>query len=869
MHKKQLELKSMYLALTVLFLVFLLTPAALLLYQSFQQGAGFSFANYLNLFQDSSFWTAFRNSFVVAGISSLITVVLAFLLAYTINDTNLNIRFKKLIHTISTLPMLLPTITYGFVIIYTFGKQGVLSKLLGTQPFEIYGMRGLIMGYVIYTLPIAFLLINNTMKFIDKKFIVVSKIMGDHKGKRFWMTVLSPMIPTLAAAMIQSFFLCFTDFGIPAAVGGEYSVVATELYNQMLGAVPNFQQGAVIAMMMLLPSIVSIGVLSYLDRYNIKYSKSTAVELPENKWQDRCCGMFSGIILLVIILLFAVMFFLPFVKEWPYDISFTLTHITDTLTSSNLLGVYRNSLLVGILTAVIGTMVAYGAALVTMRSRLSLFAKKSIDAISSISNTIPGMVLGIAFLLTFRGTSLQNTFVIIIICNIIHFFSTPYVMAKNALGKMNAGYETTAMLMGDSWLQTIRRVVVPNSKSTLLEMFSYYFINAMVTISALIFIVGARTAVLTTKIKELQHFAKFDEIFVLSLLILFTNLFVKGVLHLLSQKQEKQRYARLQKVAIATLAAIILVPTFVFGNAKEQVIIYSNGDEEALTAMQHALDENGYAGAYVIQSFGTSELGGKLMAEGDDLEADIVTMSSYYLDSAQEEHDMLEELTFSVNSLEDTPSYRAPFTALEGALIINTKVMEEKNLPIPASIKDLTKDIYQGYLSIPDINASSTGWLLVQAILDSYGEEEGRQILSKLLENVGPHLESSGSGPIKKVRSGEVAIAFGLRHQAVADEEKGLPIKVVDPIEGNMVLTESLAVIKKEEVKTETTEMVECIITHARKELLDTYPVALYEQEKVAENRQSKYPSVFSQPLSVELLKQHQAFFDSCLNGKK
>ena len=91
------------------------------------------------------------------------------------------------------------------------------------------------------------------------------------------------------------------------------------------------------------------------------------------------------------------------------------------------------------------------------------------------------------------------------------------------------------MLMGDSWFKTIRRVVVPNSKSTILEMFSYYFINSMVTISALIFIVGAKTAVLTTKIKELQHFAKFDQIFVLSLLILLTNLLVKGIILFVTQ----------------------------------------------------------------------------------------------------------------------------------------------------------------------------------------------------------------------------------------------------------------------------------------------------------------------------------------------
>ena len=116
-----------------------------------------------------------------------------------------------------------------------------------------------------------------------------------------------------------------------------------------------------------------------------------------------------------------------------------------------------------------------------------------------------------------------------IICNVVHFFSTPYLMMKSSLTKMNGSWETTALLMGDTWLKTIVRVVTPNAVSTLLEVFSYYFINAMVTISALIFLAGARTMVLTTKIKQLQYVNEYNEVFVLSLLILFTNLLAKAI----------------------------------------------------------------------------------------------------------------------------------------------------------------------------------------------------------------------------------------------------------------------------------------------------------------------------------------------------
>ena len=185
-------------------------------------------------------------------------------------------------------------------------------------------------------------------------------------------------------------------------------------------------------------------------------------------------------------------------------------------------------------------MAAYGAALITARSHLPGWCKQVIDSIALVTNTIPGMVLGLAFLFAFSGTSLQNTLPLMILCNIVHYFSTPYLMMKNSLSKMNAGWETTAMLMGDSWPKTILRVVTPNAAASLIETFSYYFINAMVTISALIFLAGARTMVVTTKIKQLQYINEYDQVFVLSLLILATNLVAKAVFTWLAKKSSRK-----------------------------------------------------------------------------------------------------------------------------------------------------------------------------------------------------------------------------------------------------------------------------------------------------------------------------------------
>lgn len=875
---KEKEIKGIYGIAILLFLIFLFVPVIVLFQQSLAGESGLSLAHYSEMLTQRGFGLAVRHSLEVSVVSAVVATLLAFLLAYTVHYTNAPGKYKKFIRLAAQLPMLLPTITYGFAIIYSFGKQGLLTRLFGRQLFDIYGFNGLVIGYVIYTLPVSFMLLSNTMEYIDKKFMVVSRVMGDSPMKTFQQTIIRPLLGTFATSFVQCFFLCFTDYGIPESVGGEYEVVATVLYNEMLGSIPNFNNGAVVAVIMLIPSIVSILLLKFLERYNIRYTKISAIELKKNKARDTLCSVGSAVILLCVFSVFAVIFIMPFIQEWPYQAVFTLDHFRDVFNDNTLIAVYKNSLFVAFMTAIFGTLLAYGCALASARSNLKGSTKQVIESTALITNTIPGMVIGIAYMLVFSGTSLQNTFLLIIICNMIHYFSTPYLMIKNALLKLNTSWEATAKLLGDSWRKTLVRIITPNMSSTLLEVFGYYFVNAMVTVSAVIFIAGARTMVITTKIKELQYFMKFNEIFVLSILILLTNLCMKGVLVLLSDRKKsefkvkKEKKIMKMKSVTAMVMACLMAGSVMLGgcsgsdagtsgSSDDQVIIYSNADEEAVDAMKKTLDENGYEGEYVFQTFGTSELGGKLIAEGKNLEADMVTMSSFYLDSAQEQNSMFKDLTFDYTTLSenDSSDFYAPITKQEGAIIVNTELLKENNLKTPTCIKDLADPQYKDMISVTDIKSSSTAWLLIQALVSEYGEDGAQDVLSDIYANAGDNIEDSGSAPLKKVRAGEVAVGFGLRHQAVADKEEGLPIDYVDPTEGNFSLTESVAVLDKDngDKADKAMEMAQCIIEKGREELQKTYPLAVYEGETDSDNK-SAYPKVFPEKLTVDLLEKHQ-----------
>ena len=540
MEKEQrIELKAIFGLICAIFVVAMAIPLIILLRKSFVLDTGaLTLLNYTSVLQDKEFLTSLAHSFTVSGLEALITVILGFFLAYGLQYTRIPERLKTIFSVLIILPMFLPTLTYGFAVIYSLGKQGLITKIVGHQLFDIYGFTGLLISYIIYTLPPTFILLSNAFKYVDKHFIIVSQIMGDSPLKTFYITSVRPMIGTIAASFILSFFLSFTDFGIPASIGGQYKVVAIQLYNVMMGAVPDFHAGSAIAVIMLIPSIVAVWLLRMSERFNFRYNKISTFELQKDKVRDISFTIFYAVVIFCILAIFAIMFIVPFIKSWPYQIVFTTETLQRILSDRSIKSVYINSVMVAAASAVIATVLAYMAALVNARSKLPGWCRMFMDAFAMVTNTVPGMVLGVAFLFAFSGTPIQNTFFIIIMLNAVREFTTPYLMIQASLSKINLSWETTGALMGDSWIKTIFRIIIPNTIGTVFQMLSYVFVQALVTISAIIFVVGAKTMVMTTKITQAQYFEKYDEVFVLSLLIFLTNIIVKVVFDYLAKHED-------------------------------------------------------------------------------------------------------------------------------------------------------------------------------------------------------------------------------------------------------------------------------------------------------------------------------------------
>ncbi|WP_430612512.1 ABC transporter permease subunit [Enterococcus sp. DIV0876] len=521
-------------AILFFFFCFLVIPIGMVLWTAWPVQS----ADPLRTIQDAftpKWALAFENSIKYALLGSTISTALGFLLAYGNNFSGISKRKLKVGTSLIQFPMLLPTITYGYVLLYAFGKQGGWRQVFGHELFSIYGETGILIGFVVYTLPPIFLLINNGMQFIDFRLISVSRLLGDSWQRSLVQTILIPLKRIIIVALLQGFFMCFTDFGIPSAIGGQTPLITTLLYEGFMGTIPDFQYGSVIALTMLLPSIFSIYLLHRLQKKVTKYDKASGLYLKDNPFRDHFYRVLYMLITCMILGIFLPLFIIPFVHNWPNEFRFTLENFGQFMQNRDLLRTLQNSITVGFLVALIGTFCAYFAAIGSSRETDHSLSERLIDSVATITNSIPGMVLGIAYLLVFTGTPLHNSMSILVIVTIVHYFATPYQMAKEAMQKMNGHWESTAKLMGDSWLKTIWRVLLPNSLHTIIDMFAYYFFNAMVTISAVVFLTSADTMVVTAKLKELQHFGKFNDIFLLSLFLLLINLTMQFMIHLMKR----------------------------------------------------------------------------------------------------------------------------------------------------------------------------------------------------------------------------------------------------------------------------------------------------------------------------------------------
>lgn len=477
----------------------------------------------------ANFRQALCNTLISSALATIITVILAFVLVMCIQRTT--IRLKNFWSIAFVLPMLIPSISSGMGLVILFGNNGIITRLMNLSS-SIYGLKGIVLGSVMYAFPVAFLMLSDIIQYEDGSPYEAAQVLGIPRWRRFAAITLPYLRKPLISVAFATFTMIVTDYGVPLMVGGKYTTIASVMYQEVIGQL-DFGKGAVYGVLLLLPAVAAfiIDILNK-DRSNAGYVTKPckqANSAPVRGAAYTCCI----ITCLVIALPLMAFVLLAFTKNYPQDLSFTFENLEKALRLKA--GQYwGNSVMISLLTAVLGTMVAFCTAYLTarMKSSVSNFLHLS----SMTSAAVPGVVLGLAYVLTFNKTPIYGTIIILVVVNIVHFIASPYLMMYNTLSKINANLEGVAHTMGINRAYLIKDVLVPQCKSTLLEMFVYFFVNCMMTISAVSFLATTANKPVALMINQFEAQMQLECAAVVSIMILLTNLLVKGAAHIFKNK---------------------------------------------------------------------------------------------------------------------------------------------------------------------------------------------------------------------------------------------------------------------------------------------------------------------------------------------
>ena len=469
------------------------------------------------------FSRALRQSLTVSLTATVISVSLAGLLSWAVARTN--IRHKTIINTFLTVPMLIPSISHGMGLIIILGANGWLARLFCLSA-GIYGFSGIVIGSVMYSFPVAYLMLYDVLRYEDGTPYEAAEVMGLSAKNKFFAITLPYLRKPLISVVFATFTMIITDYGVPLMVGGKYMTLPVMMYQDVIGML-DFGKGSVIGMILLAPALIAC----ILDMANRDKGNSSFVGKPygikKSKSRDMAAKFICIFIIICIFLPIASFAVLGFVRKYPIDMKLSLENVAQAI-HMGAMKYLRHSLIIAVVVSFMGTALAVLNAYLTARNRTKTSYVLHLMSITSLA--IPGLVLGLSYVMFFKSTPIYGTFAILFLVNSMHFFSSPYLMAYNTFGKINENLEDVGATMGISRWKVVKDVILPQSLGTILEMVSYFFVNCMMTISAVSFLANVKDKPVALMITQFEGQMQLECAAFVSLLILMVNVVLKLVI---------------------------------------------------------------------------------------------------------------------------------------------------------------------------------------------------------------------------------------------------------------------------------------------------------------------------------------------------
>jgi len=507
-------------------------------------------SNFKKYFSNEALYYSVYNSIFVSVVTTLVAVVLSLVYAYAITRTN--IVGKVFFRVVAMLPLYAPTMLYGLSLVYLFGHKGFITTgFFGHLPWlkwdiHLYGVVGIIIAEIVFTFPAAYMILMVSLLNTDARLYEAAISLGAGKIRTFFTVTLPGIKYGLMSAIFVCFTLCFTDFGAPKVVGGNYNVLAVDIYKQVIGQ-QNFGMGATISIILLIPALISFIVDRIIQRRqvvaltasSVPYSpkKNLSVDIP----MFIICALIAGFILAM---LFAAGFG-SLVKMWPYNFKLGFWHYTFEDVGGGGYNAFWNSIRMASYTALIGTILTFISAYLIEKTRQIRILRQASYLLSIIPLALPGLVIGISYIfffnkpnftLPFTSISFANplhalygTIWIMVLANIIHFYTVSFLTSTSALRQLDKEFETVSESMSVPFYTTFMRVTVPVCLPAIVEVFMFYFVSSMATVSAVIFLYSADTTLASVAVVNMDDAGDQAPAAAMCMLIVITNIVARCI----------------------------------------------------------------------------------------------------------------------------------------------------------------------------------------------------------------------------------------------------------------------------------------------------------------------------------------------------
>lgn len=521
--------------------LFFLNPLATVLWRSVTDAQGtLTFGNYLRLFDDPGLPRAALRSLAIGIATTACCVPLGLSLAMALHRSRL--PGKAFIRGALLLPMLAPSLVLGLGLVCLLGRNGLVHRLTGATT-DIYGFWGLLIANTLYGLPQVVIIVSAALARTPARHYDAAASMGATSWRQF----LDVTIPRLRFALLAAAFLVFTetltDFGSAVVVGGNYRVLAMEIYSEVVGQL-DFGMGATLGIVLLAPALLSVWLARIARR-----RQDTGDAMPgrmlvpaKHAGRDAALGALSLLAVVPLVAVVGTVAYVSVVKLWPYDRTLTLANYTGGMPDGY--GPVATSLGMSLLAACVGSVFVFALAAGLRHAPRAV--ARPMQFLASLPAAVPGMVLGLGYVLAFDRGALSGWFyggiAIVSFCSLYHYHAQAFLAMQTGMRQVPEALDDAVAVSGGGTGHVLRDAVLPFVAPAAISTFFYLFMRSMVTLSGVIFLVTPDLGLASVTVMRLDENGFLAQAAAYAMCVVLAGAVALGAMRLLLHVLKERRH---------------------------------------------------------------------------------------------------------------------------------------------------------------------------------------------------------------------------------------------------------------------------------------------------------------------------------------